>query len=51
MRTTSQYEPAHGMYVSFYTTPHEGMTILLDSHMTISAIQRHVREVIDWLSD
>lgn len=49
IRTTTDYEPGFGTYVSFYITPHEGMTILLDKDMTAAAIKRHVAEVVEWL--
>jgi hypothetical protein len=47
MRMTAQYEDGV-MYATFYLPDH-GMTIVLGKHMTVWAIQNHLKEYAEWI--
>lgn len=46
---TAVYLPGRGMLVTIQGEG-EGHSVLLPEHMTVAAIQKHVAELVEWLT-
>lgn len=48
--TTTEYLPDKGLLVTIYG-PEEGLSVLLPATMSVGAIERHIKELEEWLQD